>query len=117
VSTYEAVAVLLGIGNGKFGKAAIYSTASITQESSPHGVVVADFNLDGIPDIATVLFQGDSGLFYGRGDGTFKKVIPIRLKDGAGTALATGDYNKDGAPDLAIIDNQTSAIAILLNSQ
>jgi hypothetical protein len=117
VSTYDAVAVLLGIGNGKFGKAAIYSTVSITQESSPHGVVVADFNLDGIPDIATVLFQGNSGLFYGRGDGTFKKVIPIKLqKDGGGQGIVSGDFNKDGAPDLAILDTH-GYVDVLIDSQ
>lgn len=117
LSTYEAIAVLLGVGNGKFGKAAIYSTVSITQESSPQAVIVADFNMDGNPDIATVLFQGNSGLFYGRGDGTFKKVIPITMRNGGGNGLATGDFNKDGTPDLAIVDKSLGAIALFINLQ
>jgi hypothetical protein len=116
VATFSAVGVLLGTGGGKFGKAALYSTSPISQ-GNPYAVVVADFNLDGKPDIATVLFQGDPGLFYGRGDGTFRSVVPIRLRDPGGTSLVAADFNKDGAPDLAITNKYTSQIAILLNEQ
>lgn len=119
VATFQAVGVLLGKGGGKFGKAAIYSTASITKESNPYAVVVADFNLDGKPDIATVLFQGNSGLFSGKGDGTFGPVVPIHLggNGSGGTGIAAGYFNKGDAPDLAIVDSHKSAIAVLLNTQ
>jgi hypothetical protein len=116
VATFEAVGVLLGKGGGKFGKAVLYSTIPISQ-GNPYAVVVADFNRDGKPDIATVLFQGDSGLFYGKGDGTFRSVVPIKLRDPGGTSLVAADFNKDGAPDLAITNKYTSQIAIVLNTQ
>jgi hypothetical protein len=116
VATFSAVGVLLGTGGGKFGKAALYSTSPISQ-GNPYAVVVADFNRDGKPDIATVLFQGDPGLFYGRGDGTFRSVVPIKLRNPGGTSLVAADFNKDGAPDLAIVNENTAQIAILLNAQ
>jgi hypothetical protein len=40
-TAFEAIAVLLAKGGGKFGKAVYYSTKSITQESDPYAVVVA----------------------------------------------------------------------------
>jgi FG-GAP-like repeat len=117
VTTFEAVGVLLDVGGGKFGKATLYSTKSISQESSPDAVAVADFNGDGNPDIATVPGQGNAGLFYGKSDGTFKPVVPIKLKDGGGSALVAGEFDKDRPPDLAITNQQTSQIAVLLNTK
>ena len=116
VTTFQAVGVLLGKGAGRFGKAAIYSTAALTREANPYGVVVADFNLDGNPDIATVITQGNSGLFYGKGDGTFKAVVPIKLNNNrGGQGIASGDFNKKGAPDLAILETN-GYVACLINT-
>jgi len=116
VATFEAVGVLLGKGGGKFGKAVLYSTISIPQ-GSPYAVVVADFNLDGKPDIFTVLEQGPSGLFYGKGDGTFRSVVPIKMRDPGGRSVVAADFNKDGAPDLAIPNFYTSQAVVLLNAK
>src|SRR5277367_3438736 len=84
IPSFEAVAVLLGKGNGKYGKAVYYSTKSIGQEGYPYATVVADFNLDGIPDIATVLNEGNSAVLYGKGAGRFGPPVPIKLHDGGG---------------------------------
>jgi hypothetical protein len=116
VATFDAVGVLLGKGGGKFRKAALYSTLSISS-GSPQAVVVADFNLDGKPDIATVLDEGPSGLLYGNGDGTFKPVIPIKLGNHrVGENLTAGDFNNDDAADLAILDGY-GYVGIFINSQ
>ena len=78
--------------------------------------MIADFNRDGKLDIATVLHQKNSALFYGNGDGTFQLPIPLKLIDG-GPSLVTGDFNKDGSPDLAVIVQTADQIAILLNAE
>lgn len=115
----QRVAVLLGNGDGTFGTATFYSTSSLGQ--APTGVVVADFNLDGIPDIAVSLFNGDpladSGLLYGNGDGTFQAPVPILSNLSGGYSLTVGDFNNDGAPDLAIPIMDRGKVAVLLNSQ
>ena len=115
VSCVQGVGVLLGNGDGTFGKETIYSTSGIGQ--APSNAVVADFNGDGNPDIADVLFEGNSGLLYGKGDGTFKAAIPIRIHVGGGTSLTTGDFNNDQAPDLAIIVSQVNKVVVFLNTR
>jgi hypothetical protein len=107
------IAVFLGNGHGMFGTANLYS-AGIS--GGPLGVIVADFNRDGNPDVAVVVSQGDPALLYGNGDGTFQRGIPIEVKNGSGHKLVAGDFNKDGAPDLAI-DISITGIAVLINSR
>jgi FG-GAP-like repeat len=117
VATFQAVGVVLGTGDGKFGKATLYSTSSITTEFNPYALVVADFNLDGNPDIATVLEGGNSALFYGKGAGKFGKAIPIRLRNGGGEGIASGYFDHGQAPDLAVVLTQVGQISVLLNTQ
>jgi len=115
----QSVAVLLGNGDGTFRRPAFYSTTSLGQACT--GVVVADFNLDGILDIAFVMFNGDpvadSGLLYGNGDGTFGPPIPILDNLDGGESLTAGDFDNDGAPDLVIPILFQKKIAVLLNTQ
>jgi hypothetical protein len=121
VATFQAVGVLLGTGGGKFGKAALYATKSITQEGNPYAVVVADFNNDGNLDIATVIdASSTSGLFYGKGNGAFGPVVPIKLKsDASGDAITAGLYDNDRPADLAIAISLTKVgeVAVLLNAR
>jgi hypothetical protein len=113
VSCLEGVRVLLGNGDGTFGNETVYSTSGIGQ--GPRYAVVADFNRDGNPDIAAVLGEFNSALLYGRGIGTFKAAIPIKIKAGGGNSLATGDFDHNQAPDLAIIAG--NQIVVFLNAQ
>jgi hypothetical protein len=114
----QEVVVLLGKGDGTFSKRAAYSTISLGQ--APSSVVIADFNLDGNPDIAVGLFNGDpvasAGLLYGNGDGTFQNPVPAFKYEEGGYAIATGDFNNDGAPDL-LVPILYGQVAVLLNAQ
>ena len=83
-------------------------------------MVIADFNLDGNPDIAVAVSGGQDGgvvLLYGNGDGTFQSLVHIGISKGDGLSLAAGDFNKDGAPDLAVPIDGSEVMAILLNTQ
>lgn len=92
-------------GQGRLAPAVAYSSASNTW-----GIVAADFNSDGKPDV--VVSNGNylqtSGntvsIFLGQGDGTF--AAPATFSVGTGNVvpqgLAAADFNGDGKADLAV---------------
>lgn len=64
-------------------------------------VAAADFNKDGVPDIASGNADGTVSVALGKGDGTFTRKPNISI--GAGIAgISTSDFNHDGIPDLAV---------------
>jgi hypothetical protein len=88
---------LLGNGDGTFQAAVPYTSAS------PLSVAVADFNGDGIPDlaVANLSSSGTVSILLGKGDGTFHTARAYAA--GVKTAsVAIGDFNGDGIPDLAV---------------
>jgi FG-GAP-like repeat len=71
------------------------------------GVAIADFNGDNRPDI--VIANGDStvSILLGNGDGTFQNQFTVVAVPSSSTfdteAVAVGDFNRDGYPDLAVL--------------
>ena len=114
--------IYLGNGNGTFNSPL---TVSLTTLNAPGDVWVAagDFNLDGNLDFVvganpprgqSFLYQGIR-LFLGNGDGTFQAAQ--EYLGGQGNILlptSVGDFNGDGAPDLAVMNFENS-ITVLLN--
>jgi hypothetical protein len=110
--------VLLNNGDGTFGKPTIYVPTCHNCEA-PEACVVADFNLDGNLDVACATNIDDSYFFYGKGNGKFGPAIPIKntIQNQGGFSIASGDFNHDGAPDLAIPIEVNGKVAIMLNTQ
>jgi hypothetical protein len=70
----------------------------------PKGVVVADFDGDGKPDIAVSLFDTNSiAVFLNQDTGTFGTPImtAVQVSNNIGV-LAVGDFNEDGKQDLVV---------------
>jgi hypothetical protein len=108
-----SVSILLGKGDGTF-QAAVNHAAGLTAVA----VAVADFNGDGIPDLAVANFgsyfisHGSVSILLGKGDGTFQPAVPFA----AGTfaaSVAVGDLNRDGIPDLVVADPLGGVVALL----
>ena len=89
--------VLLGNGDGTF-QSAVFNPQGVTGVGPPV-VVVADFNHDGKPDIATTI-SGQLAVLLGHGDGTF--AAPVYYYDAGYSNLMVADFNGDGKLDVVV---------------
>jgi FG-GAP-like repeat len=86
----------------------------------PKGVVVADFNGDGKPDIAVSNFDTNTiAVFLNDGSGNFSApiVTNVQLNSSLGLnvgSLAVGDFNEDGKPDLVVATIAGGQVSIVL---
>ena len=108
-SNANAVAATAAINGG----AATYGVASngspLNEGDYPFNVVTADFNNDGILDLAVVDDDNATvNIFIGQGDGTFTGPGTFAIKD-VGVALAVGDFNGDGKLDLVTVNQGKKA--------
>ncbi|MEO6806638.1 MAG: FG-GAP-like repeat-containing protein [Edaphobacter sp.] len=102
------LAIANGNGDGTFATATILNLAGGDSIRSA-SLAAADFDADGNIDLALLDSNDYSGIFYGKGDGTFTSVpltgsvVPKGLINIAannnGSAIAI-DLNKDGKPDI-----------------
>ncbi len=91
------------------------SYESLVVGSVPAGLVAADFNGDGFPDLAIVENDQNAVLiFLGDGLGSFNSVSSSPSTGGSPNAIATADFNGDGIPDLAIANQTGNTLTILL---
>jgi len=90
------VQVLLGLGNGSFLPAVGYAAPNAMQ-----AVAIADFDLDGVPDVVTSSQSFGLHVLLGNGDGTFAPPIS-GPPDWFAVDLVAADFDGDGAPDVAV---------------
>lgn len=79
---------------------------------SPSSLTIADFNGDGIPDVAVVSATTNAVIvFLGRGNGSFKSGQPINPGPTPAGVVA-GDFNGDGIQDLAVVSLEGTGILL-----
>jgi len=112
--TYGGLQILLGDGNGSFTQGQFVTLKQSTQGYDD--IKIADMNNDGIPDIVTTTLSGPETIeiLLGNGDGTFKS--PTTYSTSEPYALAVGDFNGDGKPDVAVALAGMNAVAIFLGN-
>jgi len=104
--TNGVLSVLLGNGDGTFQTAVNYSSAA----SSSEALAAADVNGDGKIDVViasecnnnTSCSNGLLSVLLGNGDGTFQSATTLSSGAVYADAVAIGDVNGDGYPDLLV---------------
>ena len=107
----------LGDGTGNFTAVTAFTDNNL---ETIWDAAVGDFNGDGIPDLAVVYDPPSAPstqqveILLGVGDGTFVAYRTIPALTGDLKSIFAGDFNNDGKLDLAVVNNATYAINILL---
>jgi hypothetical protein len=89
--------------------------------NDPKGVITADFNNDGVLDLATAnLIDHTISILLGNGDGTFQAQVTYvtGAANNGPLSLAVGDFNADGNLDLAAANGfpPSNTVSILLGN-
>jgi hypothetical protein len=104
------VSVLPGNGDGTFQDA-----SNIPVPNAPSEVTVADFNQDGIPDLAVSDEASNSvSVLLGNGDGTVQPPLNY-LVGSVPLGITSVDFDSNGYPDIAVADIQGAKVSVLLN--
>jgi len=122
------ITVFLSNADGSLKPGVNYTPPNSVANYELQFVAVADFNGDGKLDIAASdTYNGVVQMFYGVGDGTFTTGPTYVTESGTGTnknpvGIVTADFNGDGKPDLAIVNNNsataptTADVGVLINN-
>lgn len=117
--TADTVSVFLGNGNGTFT-----ISATIATGTTPVALAAGQFDLDNNAnnDLAVVNQGNDTlSVYLGNGDGTFTVGSTFLLNNASASgnkpiAITQGDFNVDGLADLAVTDQDTDTVSILIGN-
>ena len=117
--TDGTISVYLSSGPGTFNKPTTYPTCG-----GPTAVLATDLDVTGLPDIVITCNTPSSNVievFFNLGDGTFSPTVNDTTNIVLGTnldqpvAIASGDFNGDGHPDLAVANKGNGTVSLFLS--
>jgi VCBS repeat protein len=113
-----SVSILLGNGSGSFSPAAGSPVTTGPTGSAPQAIAVADLNGAGGLDLAVVNEGTDNvTILLGNGSGSFSPAAGSPVTVGSlPQAIAVANLNGAGGLDLAVVNEGTSNVSILLGN-
>jgi len=110
VNSFTTISILSGNGTGGFTKGATFNAGTRLE-----GIAAVSLRSNSLIDlVAPDSTDRVVRLFYGNGNGTFGAGIayPVGLRP---VSIVTGDFNGDGAQDVAVALNMSSALPVFYN--
>jgi FG-GAP-like repeat len=114
---FNDLTILLGNGDGTFSpRKSLPPGPVLIEQTAAIAAAVADFNGDGIPDLAIAegnVSYNDGGIsvLLGKGKGLFQAPVYTN-SNGALGVIAAADFNKDGRPDVAVPNGNGAAVLL-----
>lgn len=109
VASAKGIAVLLNDGTGHFTPG-----SPIALTHALRSLAAADLRRTGHDDLVAANGDGTVTVLKGDGAGAFNAMEAVKVASGAVAAIASGDFNRDGKADLALVETDSNKIAILL---
>lgn len=107
----NTVSILYGQPGGGFG-----GQYTVTVGSQPAFSAKADFDGDGVPDLAfTNVLDSSVSILRGLGDGTFAVVATLGVDDYP-YGIAASDFNQDGIVDLVTANSVGGTVSVLIGT-
>src|SRR6202041_2122350 len=103
------LAIFLNDGNGNLQK-----PISRSLSKTPTALAVADFNSDGLADLALANTDGTVSILLGKGAGLFSTLADLSVASGSLSSIASEDFNKDGKIDLVVTEPGQKLVSVLL---
>lgn len=99
-----------GTANGTFGAPTDFEAGS-----GPNSIAVADYNRDGIQDLAVADSTGNAvALLFGLTGGSFSTPFVLNVGNDP-LSIGTADFDGNGTPDGAIANNASNTVSVILN--
>jgi hypothetical protein len=105
-----AISVLLNSGTGAFGAATTYAVGSAS--SDPLAVTTAALNGGTIQDVIVANGNGTVAVLINNGSGTLAAAKTFLIGTHL-TAIATGNFDNTGTPDILVADSANDSVDVL----
>ncbi len=116
-ASFGDVSLQLGNGDGTFAPEVIYSEGA--PGAHPYSVAIGDFDGDSRPDLALANYSDNSvAVLRDRsvGNGGFDTALTFTGGLNNPVSVAVGDFNRDGKPDLVVVNSSANNLTVFLNT-
>ncbi|UJR07894.1 hypothetical protein I4U23_012176 [Adineta vaga] len=114
VGNFDSNSINIFINNGMGMFIRLSSSTYTTSIINPIDIAIQDLDGDAVMDLAISNQLGNISTYYGYGNGTFGGIQTLSSAGHSLKAIIASDFDEDGLFDLAILNQDNNAMAVLL---